>query len=82
MMTPPKTDGMDKNYAMIALRVLTGPRNEEWHNQSMRLLDHAPDYGFPRGEDGDATDPRDVFQVAGLILGYCAGIVEWTPTEP
>lgn len=80
-MKPPITDGMDENYARQALFILTAPRDIDWHNAAYRLLDSGPDYGFPRDENGERVEPKDVFQVAGLILGYCAGIVEWKPEE-
>jgi hypothetical protein len=81
MMKTPQTDGMDEIYARMALRILDGPRDMEWHNIATQLLDSGPDYGFPRDASGNRTPAKDVFQIAGLILGYCAGLFEWTPEE-
>ncbi len=78
-MTPPKTDGLDETYAKAALRIFVGPRDMEWHNVAFMLLDEAPDYG--RRPEGEGED-TDVFEIAGRILGYCAGLIDWNPTEP
>ena len=80
-MTPPSDlRGLDETYAKMALRILVGPRDLDWHNTATELLDSAPSYGFPH-EDGEMQNPRDVFEVAGRILGYCCGIVEWNPED-
>lgn len=83
-MTAPATDGMDETYARMALRIFIGPRDMEWHNTANELLDSGPDYGFELDESGGGRlkEPRDVFEVAGRILGYCSGLVQWTPYEP
>lgn len=80
-MKAPITDGLDETYARMALRILTGPKDYDWHRTAIDLLDSAPCYGLPRDESGEAKDADDVYQVAGLILGYCAGLVEWTPED-
>lgn len=80
MMTPPETDGLDETYAKLALRVLTEPRDMDWHQLASQLLDEGPDYGYEKGPDGN-INPKDVFEFAGRILGYCAGLVQWTPEE-
>lgn len=80
-MKAPDTDKLDETYARMALRILHGPRDEDWLAVAGQLLDSGPDYGFPKDEKGENRDPIDVFEVAGLILGYCAGIVEWTPED-
>lgn len=71
---------MDETYARLALRVLTEPRDMDWHQLASQLLDEGPDYGYEKGSDGN-IEPKDVFEIAGRILGYCAGLVEWTPEE-
>lgn len=78
-MNAPQTDGMDEKFARMALRIFVGPRDMEWHNTANQLLDSGPDYGFPHHADGDTHPPQDIFEVAGRILGYCAGVVEWKP---
>lgn len=78
-MNAPTTDGMDETYAKMALRIFVGPRDMEWHNTANELLDSGPDYGWERDENGHHKQPRDIFELAGRILGYCAGLVEWTP---
>ena len=80
-MTPPKTDRLDETYAKMALEILTAPRDLDWHNTATQLLDSGPDYGFAVDESGKQVEPNDVFAVAGRILGYCAGLVEWEPEE-
>lgn len=77
MLTPPKLEGSDETYARMALRIFIGPRDLEWHNTAVRLLDHGPDYGWEM-ENGHQK-PADIYEVAGRILGYCAGLVEWKP---
>lgn len=81
MKPPERLDKMDETYAKMALRVCVGPRNMEWHNIANQLLDSGPDYGFPRDENGHHKDAQDIYEVAGRILGYCAGLVPWTPEE-
>ena len=80
-MNAPKTDGMDETYARMALRIFVGPRDMEWHNTANELLDSGPDYGWGKDANGNRTQGQDIFEVAGRILGYCAGIVEWKPEE-
>lgn len=80
-MNAPKTDGMDETYAKMALRIFVGPRDMEWHNTANELLDSGPDYGWEKDENGHHKQPMDIFELAGRILGYCAGLVEWTPEE-
>lgn len=79
-MNAPKTDGRTEVYAKMALRIFVGPRDMEWHNTANELLDSGPDYGWET-ENGRHKEPRDIFEVAGRILGYCAGLVEWKPEE-
>lgn len=80
MITPPKITKLDETYAKLAFRVLTEPRDMDWHQLASQLMDEAPDYGYEKGSD-ENINPKDVFEIAGRILGYCAGIVQWTPEE-
>lgn len=73
-MTSPDLDGLDETYAKLALRILIRPRDMEWHNDCLTMLDEGPDYARP--PDGSAIDAT---QMAGRCLGYCCGLVEWTP---
>lgn len=72
---------MDETYAKMALRIFVGPRDMEWHNTANELLDSGPNYGWDHDEEGYKEEPRDIFEVAGRILGYCAGVVNWKPVE-
>lgn len=80
-MKAPKTDEMDETYARMALRIFIGPRDLEWHNTANELLDSGPDYGWECDANGNHKEPQDIFAVAGRILGYCAGLVEWKPED-
>lgn len=80
-MNAPNTTPLDETYARMALRIFVGPRDMEWHNTANQLLDEGPDYGWDHDEAGEVKEAQDVFEVAGRILGYCAGLVEWTPEE-
>lgn len=73
--------GLDKTYAKLALEVLTEPRDIDWHQKASQLMDEAPDYAYKKDESGQNMLPSDVYELAGRILGYCAGLVEWRP-EP
>jgi len=81
MEVPADLDGMDETYARMALRIFIGPRDMEWHNEANQLLDHAPDYAWPRDEEGNHVGTADVYEVAGRIIAYCAGLIDWKPEE-
>ena len=81
MLNPPKTDALDEKYAKNALRILVGPRDADWHDAASKLLDQGPDFGWEKGPDGYNKDPQDVFEVAGRILGYYCGLIEWKPED-
>lgn len=81
MMTPPKTDPLDETYAKMALRIFIGPRDMEWHNVAHQLFDDAPAYGYVTDAEGSYIPPADVFELAGRMLGYYAGLVPWKPED-
>lgn len=80
-MSAPELIKLDERYARMALRILVGPRDMAWHNTANQLFDEGPDYGWESDSFGQQKTPRDIFEVAGRILGYRAGLVEWNP-EP
>lgn len=81
MITPQKITKLDETYLKLAFRVLTEPRDMDWHQLASQLMDEAPNYGYEKGPDGENINPKDVFEIAGRILGYGAGMVRWTPEE-
>jgi len=75
-MNAPKLSGLDEAYAKQAFRVLVRPRDMEWLRSAELLLDEAPDYAYEKKRNGERKAPKDVFELAGRILGYCAGLVD------